>query len=125
MDCNGHGNGMWYSNKFGNLLTTDKNVVHYEIFYVLGHDAYFNLGLFQSGLLLTARYERYISPKSYVATSTSNRKFKQNSLVFLEMEHADRPTNSQYMYILWVLPKDIPALPVAKAMCRRVVRLAI
>jgi hypothetical protein len=79
-----------------------KMFVHYEILFVLRHQVYFNLGFFQSCLLLTARYEHYISPKSYVARSASNTKFKQNRLVFLEMEHAGRLTNSQYTCILWV-----------------------
>ena len=97
--------------------------VHYEILFVLQHEAHFSLSFFHSGLLLTARYEHYISPKSYVATSASNAKFKQLRLVFLEMEHADRSTALQYMS---VLPKEIRMLPVAKAMyCRMVVRLTI
>jgi hypothetical protein len=68
----------------------------------LRQEVYFNLGFFQSDLLLTARYKYYISPKSYVARSASNTKFKQNRLVFLEMEHAGRRINLQYTCILWV-----------------------
>jgi hypothetical protein len=53
----------------------------------------------------------------------SNAKFKSTRLVFLEMEHAVRSTISLYAL---VLPKEIPTLPVAKAIyCRMLVRLII